>query len=418
MPIRLQANNGNIDLKVPVRGGGIEQVQADWAQNDSTAKDYIKNKPCYTITGHETERILEKSEWASIAPALGLVLGETYTMWYQTNSGDYAPGGGKTYTCQDMHDTDASVPAGTLYFGTTSDYAIFYDNYIELNSGFGYMVDPQRFKIVGNLNPTTVVPLQEKYYPETVAKVYVKDKDGVNIDNAVLNVQDDTLSKPTKLGDYYAVKRDTTSNTPKLAGNFVPFDRDIYYNAKNTNFKDIDKNLEMGMSLVTPENYPSLAYNLRAAKSAYSNINSLVNTVTLDYKDIKFKTLAFFEKSSGTDSCISGLFLYNTTLYQFIFTAGSTGDKVSVALVKLANYTVATKDYVNTQIAAIDMPSLDGYATQQWVENKGYLTEHQSLADYALKSELPTVPTSVSALTNDSGYLTLSTLPKYTGGVE
>lgn len=418
MPIRLQANNGNIDLKVPVRGGGIEQVQADWNQNDETAKDYVKNKPCYTVTGHETERVLEKSEWASISPALGLVLGETYTMWYQTSSGDYAPEGGKTYTCQDMHDTDASVPAGTLYFGTTSDYAIFYDNHIELNSGFGYMVNPQRFKIAGNLNPTTVVPLQEKYYPETVAKVYVKDKDGVNIDNAVLNVQADTSSKPTKLGDYYAVKRDTTSNTLKLAGNFVPFDRDIYYNATNTNFKDIDKELEMGMSLVTPENYPSLAYNLRAAKSAYSNIDSLVNTVILDYKDIKFKTLAFFEKSSSTDACISGLFLYNATLYQFIFTAGSTGDKVSVALVKLANYTLATKDYVNTQIAAIDVPSLDGYATQQWVENKGYLTEHQSLEDYALKSELPTVPTNVSALTNDSGYLTLATLPKYTGGVE
>lgn len=415
MPIRLQANNGNIDLKVPVRGGGIEQVQADWAQNDETAKDYIKNKPCYTVTGHETERVLEESEWASISPALGLVLGEIYTMWYQTSSGDYAPDGGKTYTCQDMHDTDASVPAGTLYFGTTSDYAIFYDSHIELNSGFGYMVNPQRFKIVGNLNPTTIVPLHEKYYPETVAKVYVKDKDGVNIDNAVLNVQDDTSTKPTKLGDYYAVKRDTTSNTLKLAGNFVPFDRDIYYNAKNTNFKDIDKELEMGMSLVTPENYPSLAYNLRAAKSAYSNIDSLVNTVTLHYKDIKFKTLAFCEQSSSSDACISGLFLYGTTLYQFIFTAGSTGDKVSICLVKLANYTLATKDYVSEQIAAIDIPSLDGYATEQWVEGKGYLTEHQSLVDYALKSELPT---NVSALTNDSGYLTLATLPKYTGGVE
>lgn len=44
MPIKLQANNGNINLKVPVMGGGIEQVQADWAQNDETAKDYIKNR--------------------------------------------------------------------------------------------------------------------------------------------------------------------------------------------------------------------------------------------------------------------------------------------------------------------------------------------------------------------------------------
>ena len=38
-----------------------------------------------------------------------------------------------------------------------------------------------------------------------------------------------------------------------------------------------------------------------------------------------------------------------------------------------------------------DIPSLTGYATQEWVESKGYLTEHQSLADYALKSEIPSL---------------------------
>lgn len=72
------------------------------------------------------------------------------------------------------------------------------------------------------------------------------------------------------------------------------------------------------------------------------------------------------------------------------------------------------------EVAVIEskIPNLEGYATEQWVEGKGYLTEHQSLKNYALKSEIPTVPTNVSALTNDSGYLTLATLPKYTGGVE
>ena len=70
-----------------------------------------------------------------------------------------------------------------------------------------------------------------------------------------------------------------------------------------------------------------------------------------------------------------------------------------------------------SEVKAVEdkIPSLVGYATEQWVEGKGYLTEHQSLAGYALKSE---IPTEVSALTNDSGYLTLATLPKYDGGVE
>ena len=61
---------------------------------------------------------------------------------------------------------------------------------------------------------------------------------------------------------------------------------------------------------------------------------------------------------------------------------------------------------------------LSNYYTKTEIDNKGYLTEHQSLANYALKSEIPTIPTNVSYFTNDSGYLTLATLPKYTGGVE
>ena len=38
--------------------------------------------------------------------------------------------------------------------------------------------------------------------------------------------------------------------------------------------------------------------------------------------------------------------------------------------------------------------------------DKGYLTEHQDLSSYALKTEIPVVPTKVSAFENDKGYLT------------
>lgn len=61
----------------------------------------------------------------------------------------------------------------------------------------------------------------------------------------------------------------------------------------------------------------------------------------------------------------------------------------------------ATKDDISSVESKI--PNLEGYATEQWVEAKGYLTEHQSLENYALKSE---IPTKTSDLTNDSGYLT------------
>lgn len=47
--------------------------------------------------------------------------------------------------------------------------------------------------------------------------------------------------------------------------------------------------------------------------------------------------------------------------------------------------------------------NLTGYATQEWVSQQGYLTNHQDISALALKSE---IPTQVSALQNDSGYLT------------
>lgn len=112
-----------------------------------------------------------------------------------------------------------------------------------------------------------------------------------------------------------------------------------------------------------------------------------------------------------------------------------------------------TKSEVDTSLESkankTEIPSLNGYATEQWVGEQGYLTEHQSLktingetivgngnitisggeetdpvwtaekVNYytkseidtsleskANKNEIPTVPTNVSAFTNDAGYLT------------
>lgn len=128
---------------------------------------------------------------------------------------------------------------------------------------------------------------------------------------------------------------------------------------------------------------------------------------------------------------------------------GMTGDVVLDIPSKTSQLENDSGFATKAEIAVIEskIPNISGYATEQWVEAKGYLTqhqslknyatkaeiptktsdltndngfltEHQSLAAYALKTEIPNVPTNVSALTNDSGYLTLATLPKYTGGVE
>ncbi len=80
-----------------------------------------------------------------------------------------------------------------------------------------------------------------------------------------------------------------------------------------------------------------------------------------------------------------------------------------------------------------EIPSLNGYATEQWVNSKGYLTSHQDLTDYAKKTDIPNmdgyatktelstkqdkgdyalksdikpIPSVLSAFQNDVGYLT------------
>ena len=57
----------------------------------------------------------------------------------------------------------------------------------------------------------------------------------------------------------------------------------------------------------------------------------------------------------------------------------------------------------NYKVENIVIPDTSDFITESEVEAKGYLTEHQSLTDYATKAE---IPTNISQLTNDSGYLT------------
>ena len=58
-----------------------------------------------------------------------------------------------------------------------------------------------------------------------------------------------------------------------------------------------------------------------------------------------------------------------------------------------------------------ELPSVEGLASEQWVNQQGFLKEHQSLEDYAKKSDIPTIPTSNTAFTNDAGFITINEVP-------
>ena len=83
-----------------------------------------------------------------------------------------------------------------------------------------------------------------------------------------------------------------------------------------------------------------------------------------------------------------------------------------------ASISGVTEEQLNEAIASAkteieaEIPSLSGYATEQWVEDKHYITG-VDLSDYALKYEIPVVPTSNTAFTNDAGYITGVDLSNY-----
>ena len=53
-----------------------------------------------------------------------------------------------------------------------------------------------------------------------------------------------------------------------------------------------------------------------------------------------------------------------------------------------------------------EVPSLDGYATEQWVQSQGYLTEHQSLDGYATESWVSSQQFATQSWVTSQGYIT------------
>ena len=103
-------------------------------------------------------------------------------------------------------------------------------------------------------------------------------------------------------------------------------------------------------------------------------------------------------------------------------------EKIDAAIsgIDLSNYALKSEiPTVPTKVSAFenDVPyltehqSLSGYATEQWVEDKHYITS-VDLSDYALKSEIPTVPTSNSAFTNDMQFITYTDLIGYINSLQ
>ena len=82
------------------------------------------------------------------------------------------------------------------------------------------------------------------------------------------------------------------------------------------------------------------------------------------------------------------------------------GDLSDVNLSSPQNGQVLTYNYQTGKWVNSNMPSLTGYATQSWVQDQGYLTQHQSLAGYATQSWVNNKGYATETWVNNKGYAT------------
>ena len=160
------------------------------------------------------------------------------------------------------------------------------------------------------------------------------------------------------------------------------------------------------------------------ATTAY--VNTQISSQTSDF--VTNEDLSSYTYSKAViDSKVASGGTFDPTMY---YTTAQTNTLLDGKLDASAYTPCDLSDYYNKQevngiiTSAItdveaEIPSLSGYATEQWVEDKHYITG-VDLSDYALKSEIPTVPTSNTAFTNDAGYIISSALNGYatTGDVQ
>lgn len=172
------------------------------------------------------------------------------------------------------------------------------------------------------------------------------------------------------------------------------------------------------------------------------SLNQLITNITAEFNGLSDK---FVEKVLKTDSETEYKTLSDNDLtdelksnYDAAYShsqsshAPSNAQKNVIEGVKVNGVILSIIDKVVNVLVPTKVSELDndkGYLTQHqdlsgyvkktemptkvsaFENDKGYLTQHQDLSAYAKKTEIPSVPTKVSAFTNDKGYLTAESDP-------
>lgn len=316
----------------------VGSIQPDWAQNDETAKDYIKNRTHWVeekAVLEETTFTIEESDGMC---ALGnfpvtLSAGDICTVVYD----------GKTYTCT------------VFEFGT--DIA-----------GIGC----DAFEIAFQKQP-------DGLYAITIG-AYAGEHTISILQTTYHTIPDEFIpweESPTATSVLYTAQSLTEEQKVQARQNIGAQD---LYNCVQTDKENILGDNGSIISNSIGGNSLTIGNGVIEQKNSNQDSVSLGNAKVVFSHDI--------DGSSSTRG--NGTFtMYGRKGEEYFKFNGTNGDvRVSgIATPTLSNDAV-NKSYVDLQIANIEIPTVPTNVSA-FTNDAGYLTEHQSLADYALKSEIP-----------------------------
>lgn len=316
----------------------VGSIQSDWNQNDETKKDYIKNRTHWV----EEKIILEETtftiEEGSDSFAFGnfpvtLSAGDICTVVYD----------GKTYTC-------TVFEFGTDIAGISCDaFEIVFQNQPD-----GLCA----ITIGAYAGEHTISILQTTYH--TIPDEFIPWEES-----------------PTATSVLYTAQSLTEEQKVQARQNIGAQD---LYNCVQTNKENI---LGDNGSIISNS---SRGNSLTINNGVIEQKNSNQNTISLGDAKVVFS----YDGDGSSSTKGNGTFaMYGKKGEEYFKFKATNGDvKVSgIATPTLSNDAV-NKSYVDLQIANIEIPTVPTNVSA-FTNDAGYLTEHQSLADYALKSEIP-----------------------------
>ena len=361
-------------------------VQSDWNQNDSAALNYIKNRPFYT--GEPVKTVLVEETTVSFADAGGLYTAEFSSTFSATVGDTYAVNwDGTEYECTCSVFNSVPVLGNLSIPGAGSDTG---EPFIMLvSNGKGLQIHTldtsasHTISISGFIAQNVQIP--DKYISDTFRDVIIAG-----------DPRKWSATDWTKYYDLFQGGKLLKINS-HAGSNFEGYALSMFYKARVSSQISVITStgdfFKLSKNSTTNELYWAPVFNLNMLYFGYQKTGYQEEYQRLEVSDgLKFTT-----KTSAEDPVQRKVVLEGDSVSAF------TNDAGYLTLDTLPNpkpltFTGAvTGSYDGSEALTVEIPSGSDIET--------------------VESQLADIPSKLSQFTNDAGYLTLDTLPKYDGSV-